>query len=143
MILLDVNPLVYAFHADARRHDEWRAWLDHAVGGGTVLRLCDHSVIGLYRIATNPRAFSVPSVVGAVTTFVDALRARPTVQFIHATTSTWATLAELTTHDRQIRANLMPDAYLAALAISHGCRLATADRGFGRFPGLDFFDPTA
>jgi predicted nucleic acid-binding protein len=37
----------------------------------------------------------------------------------------------------------VPDAYLAALAISHGCRLATADRGFARFPGLDHFDPAA
>jgi predicted nucleic acid-binding protein len=43
--------------------------------------------------------------------------------------------------DHGIRGNLVPDAYLAALAVSHGCRLATSDRGFARFPGLDFFDP--
>jgi predicted nucleic acid-binding protein len=30
---------------------------------------------------------------------------------------------------------------LAALTLSHGARLATADRGFGRFPGLQHFDP--
>ena len=143
MILVDVNPLVYAFHADALRHDEWRAWLDGAAASGVNLRLCDHSVVGLARIVTNPRAFSVPSTVGAVMAFVDALRRRPTVQFVHATASTWATFAELSRADRQVRANLVPDAYLAALAISHGCRLATADRGLGRFPGLDAFDPTA
>lgn len=142
MILLDVNPLVYAFHGDAVRHDVWQAWLDRTVASGIPLRLCDHSVVGLYRVATNPKAFSAPSTVGAVRAFVDALRARPTVQFVHATSSTWAAFAELIDHDRQIRANLVPDAYLAALAISHGCRLATADRGFGRFPRLDSFDPT-
>jgi predicted nucleic acid-binding protein len=37
--------------------------------------------------------------------------------------------------------NLVTDAHLAALAIGHGARLATADRDFGRFPGLDWFDP--
>jgi predicted nucleic acid-binding protein len=36
-----------------------------------------------------------------------------------------------------------PDAYLASLALTHRCRLATADRGFARFPGLDWFDPAA
>ncbi|MDQ3642021.1 MAG: hypothetical protein M3450_11325 [Actinomycetota bacterium] len=35
----------------------------------------------------------------------------------------------------------MPDAHLAAVAVAHGCRLATADRGFARFPALDWFDP--
>ena len=35
----------------------------------------------------------------------------------------------------------LPDAWLAALAKAHGCRLATADRGFVRFAGLDWFDP--
>lgn len=34
------------------------------------------------------------------------------------------------------RANTVPDAYLAALAIEHGATLITTDRGFSRFPGL-------
>lgn len=42
-----------------------------------------------------------------------------------------------------ISGNLVPDAYLAAVALAHGCRVATADRGFARFPGLDWFDPAA
>ena len=34
------------------------------------------------------------------------------------------------------RAELAPDAYLAALAIEHGCEVITGDRDFRRFPGL-------
>ena len=34
------------------------------------------------------------------------------------------------------------DAYLAALTMEHGAMLATADRGFSRFPGLRTIDPT-
>jgi predicted nucleic acid-binding protein len=42
-----------------------------------------------------------------------------------------------------LRANDVPDAHLAALAIEHGLRLASADSGFARFPGLDWFNPLA
>lgn len=35
----------------------------------------------------------------------------------------------------------VPDAHLAALAIEHGLTLCTADRGFGRFPGLRWESP--
>jgi len=35
----------------------------------------------------------------------------------------------------------VPDGWLAAIALSQGARIATADRGFGRYPGLRFYDP--
>jgi predicted nucleic acid-binding protein len=38
-------------------------------------------------------------------------------------------------------ANDVPDAHLAALAISHGLRLASHDSGFGRLAALRWFDP--
>jgi len=38
-------------------------------------------------------------------------------------------------------ANDVPDLHLAALAISHGLKLATHDAGFERFDGLRWFDP--
>jgi predicted nucleic acid-binding protein len=36
-----------------------------------------------------------------------------------------------------LRANDVPDAHLAALAVEHGLRLATGDSGFARFAGLE------
>jgi predicted nucleic acid-binding protein len=53
----------------------------------------------------------------------------------------WTMLEGLVKQDRQIRANLVPDAYLAATALSHNARVATRDRGFARYPGLRWFDP--
>jgi predicted nucleic acid-binding protein len=44
------------------------------------------------------------------------------------------------------RPTLVPEAYLAAMAIEHGCEWITTDRGFARFPGLKWrspLDPTA
>ena len=39
--------------------------------------------------------------------------------------------------------NLVSDAHLAALAIEHGAELCSADRDFGRFPGLRWMNPLA
>ncbi|MDR7300981.1 putative nucleic acid-binding protein [Haloactinomyces albus] len=39
------------------------------------------------------------------------------------------------------KGNLVPDAYLAAIAIEHGCEWITADRGFARYPGLRWHHP--
>ena len=36
----------------------------------------------------------------------------------------------------QLRGNLVPDGYLAALALEHRAELVTFDRGFGRYPRL-------
>ena len=36
---------------------------------------------------------------------------------------------------------LIPDAYLAALALEHGCEVVTADKDFRRFPGLRWRHP--
>jgi predicted nucleic acid-binding protein len=41
------------------------------------------------------------------------------------------------------RANLVPDAHLAALAVEHGLVLTSTDGGFARFSGLRFENPLA
>ena len=42
-----------------------------------------------------------------------------------------------------IHGALVTDAYLAALAIEHGCELITTDSGFARFSGLRWRHPFA
>ena len=42
-----------------------------------------------------------------------------------------------------IRAELVPDAHLAALAIEHGLTLCSTDGDFARFPGLRWENPLA
>jgi len=37
---------------------------------------------------------------------------------------------------------MVMDAHLAALALEHGASIATTDRDFTRFPGIDLMDPT-
>ena len=40
-----------------------------------------------------------------------------------------------------VRGNLVPDAYIAALAIESGCEWITTDRDYSRFPGLKWRHP--
>lgn len=143
MILPDVNVLVYAYRREAEDHDAYAAWLTALVAGQDELALVDHCLTGFLRIVTNPRILADPAPISDALTFVDRLRDARRGRPVAATRATWDVLAGHISEDRGIRGNLVPDAYLAALAVSHGCRLATADRGFGRFPGLEFFDPVA
>ena len=43
--------------------------------------------------------------------------------------------------ESEARSNLIPDAYLAALAIESGSELITTDRDFSRFSGLEWKPP--
>jgi toxin-antitoxin system PIN domain toxin len=143
VILPDVNVLVYAYRREAQRHAHYASWLTSVVGGHDELALADHCLTGFLRIVTSPRIFADPAPTADALRFVDRLRDSKRGRPLAATPATWDLLGSQVSQDQGIRANLVPDAYLAALAVSHGCRLATSDRGFGRFPDLDFFDPAA
>ena len=143
MILPDVDVLVHAFRADTEHHERYRTWLEDVLRRGTPLALPDHCAAGFVRIVTNPRIFEDPAPTTAALALVDRLHQHPRTHRIMATTATWELLATWAEEDRGLRGNLVPDAYLAALAVSHGARLATADRGVARFPGLEHLDPGA
>lgn len=143
MILPDVNVLVYAYRREAEDHDAYAAWLTSVVAGRDELALADHCLTGFLRIVTNPRIFSDPAPTAEALSFVDRLRQARRGRPVAATPATWDLFAGYIAHDRGVRGNLVPDAYLAALAASHGCRLATSDRGFARYAGLELFDPVA
>jgi toxin-antitoxin system PIN domain toxin len=143
VILPDVNTLVYAYRREADDHEAYASWLSGVVAGADELALVDHCLTGFLRIVTNPRIFADPAPTADAFGFVARLREARRARRVSSTAATWTTFAELIATDRGVKANLVPDAYLAALAISHGCRVATADKGFARFDALDHFDPVA
>lgn len=142
MIVPDVNVLVYAYRREAERHESYAAWLNDVVAGSEELGLVESVLTGFVRIVTNPRILEDPAPTQEALQFVSALRQAVRGRSLTATDSTWIHLERFARGDRQIRGNLIPDAWLAAMAASHGGRVATSDRGFARFPGVDWFDPT-
>ena len=141
MILPDVNVLVYAFRREAEHHERYAAWLAHLVAGADELALHDTVLVGVARIVTNPKIFADPAPMPVALDFLARLRAARRAHWLPSGDTAWTELERLCRQDRGLRGNLVPDTLLAALARAHGCRIATADRGFARFPGVPSFDP--
>lgn len=141
MILPDVNTLVYAFRREAEHHEAYSGWLGDVLWGLEDLAVTDLVTIGFVRIVTNPRIFADPAPTAAALEFVDAVHAGARTRRLPETEAAWDAFAAIAGADRAVRGNLVPDAWLAALAVTHGARIATADRGFARFPQVEWFDP--
>lgn len=140
MILPDVNVLVYAFRSDMPRHEDYRTWLEGVVDDESAFGISDLVASGFVRVVTHPRAFAHPSLVDKALVFVEALKGQPNSVSILPGTRHWGIFSQLC---RAVNAkgNLVPDAYLAALAIESGSEWITADRDYARFPGLRWRHP--
>ena len=140
MILVDANLLVYAHVASFPQHARARAWLDGRINAAAPVGLPWPSLLAFARIVSNPRIFDRPTTVSAAWRQVESWL---------ATESVWVPLPTERHHQflgpliasAEGRANLVPDAHLAALAIEHGLVLCSTDGDFARFEGLEWQDP--
>lgn len=135
MILADVNVLVYAHRAELDQHEQHRIWLASQVNGEQTYAVSDVVINGFLRVVTHRRVFRTPTPLEQALAFAEQVRNQPHAVVVSPGPRHWEIFHRLC---REAGANggLMPDAYLAAVAIEHGCEFATADRGFARFPGL-------
>lgn len=141
MILADVNVLVYAFDQSATHHAACADWLAATLGGSEQFALVDTVLAGFVRIVTHPKIFEYPASTVDAMEFIDTVIDSPASTWLPSTRAVWRRFGAITASDSAVRGVLVPDAYLAAVALTHGARLATADRGFARFEGLKWFDP--
>ncbi len=137
MDLPDVNILVYAANPLAPQHDVSRGWLERALDGGQRFGLSELVLSGFMRVATLAGKPRHPEAASMAREFVRSLRASPQATAIRPGARHFEIFLELC-ESLDLQGNHIPDAYHAALAIESGCRFVTADRGFGRFPGLDW-----
>jgi toxin-antitoxin system PIN domain toxin len=140
MRCVDVSILVYAHRPESPDHDLFRAWLDAARRHPEPLGVSDLVLSGFLRLVTNPRIFREPTPLEIALRFVEAIRDSPAAIPVTPGDRHWAIFTDLCTRV-DAKANTVPDAYLAALAIEHGATWVTADRGFGRFPYLRWAHP--
>jgi toxin-antitoxin system PIN domain toxin len=134
MRLPDVNVLLAGFRTDHTHHRPARAFLDDARSQPITLAVSDVALTSLVRLATNPRVFVQPDTTNDVLDYIDALL-DPPAEIIRAGAGHWPRFAALC-RELNLRGNLVPDAYLAALALEERAELITFDRGFGRYPRL-------
>jgi toxin-antitoxin system PIN domain toxin len=140
VILPDVNVLVYAHRADAPNHTSYRRWLEGILNGQHAYGFAELVLSGFLRIVTHPRIFHPPSDIAAALQFVTEIRDQPNAVRIAPGPNHWNVFVTLC-RTAGARGSLVPDAYLAALAIESGSEWITTDRGFSRFPGLKWRHP--
>jgi hypothetical protein len=140
MDLVDVNILVYAHRVDAPHHSRYLQWLEELIHSDQAYGTTDIVLSGFLRIVTHPRIFNPPSEIPAALAFVEEIRDQPNAVPIAPGLRHWPIFTNLC-HAVAARGNLIPDAYLAALAIESGSRWITTDRDFSRFPGLIWRHP--
>jgi len=104
--------------------------------------MCWMVLSAFIRIGTNPRVFDHPLSLEQAVARVQSWLDQPCTRVVRPTERHWIVFKQVLA-DGQAVANLVTDAYLAALAIEHGCELASTDSDFARFPKLKWRNPLA
>jgi uncharacterized protein len=140
MILPDVNVLIYAFRPDLPQFSLCRPWLETVIAQDLPFGISPLTLSALVRITTNPRAFVEATKPSEAFAFCDALLGHPRCEQVVPGAQHWSVFRRLCLQT-ETRGPGITDAWLAALAIEHGCTFITFDRDFGRFPGLRWAIP--
>lgn len=140
MILLDVNVLLYAHKEHTQDHQRYREWLESVLQGDEPFALSEFVLSSFVRIATHPKIFDPPSTLEQAFAFVNVLRNQPNCVLVEPGERHWRLFEDLCRR-AAAKGNLVPDAYLAALAVDCGCEWITTDRDYARFPGLRWRTP--
>ena len=140
MVLPDVNILIYAHREDDPQHSAMGAWLAGIIDGDAAYAMSDLVLSSFVRIVTNPRAFAHPTPLDVALDAADRCRSRRNCTVVSPGARHWSIFTQLC-RAAGAKGNLVPDAYLAALAIESGSEWITTDRGFARYPGLRWRHP--
>jgi len=139
-MLADTNVLIYAFNDKADRHAEYRAWLSELINGPEPYAVSDLALTGFVRVVTNARIFKPAAPIERAMAFASDFRSQPHAEVVNPGGRFWSIFTDMC-NLAKASGKLVPDAYLAALAIERGCELITTNQDFGRFPGLRWRHP--
>ena len=143
MIAVDTNILVYAHRGDSAWHPaaaRCLAQLAQASAPWAVPWPCLHEFLA---VVTHPRIYDPPTPLTSAIEQVEAWLESPSLTLLSESAGYWDVLRTCMRGGR-IAGPMVHDARVAAVCRHHGVReLWTADRDFGRFPGLKVRNPLA
>jgi len=140
LTLPDVNVLVYVHREDATGHDSFFEWWRSVAASGEAFGIAAAVLAGFLQVATHPRVFNPPTPLSTAIEFAQQVRSLPNCVEIQPGPRHWDIFVGLC-QAAGAKGNLIPDAYLAALAIESGSEWVTTDRDYARFPGLRWRHP--
>ncbi len=130
---------MYSVHEQFGAHSAAKTWLDERLNGTDGVGLPWGALLAFLRLSASPRVLSRPVPLRDAAAVVGAWLALPVTWSPEPSGQHAQILAELLA--RESKADLVPDAHLAAIAIEHGLVLCSTDRDFARFVGLRWTDP--
>ncbi|MEE9279319.1 MAG: TA system VapC family ribonuclease toxin [Myxococcota bacterium] len=140
MKIVDVNVLLHAYNPSAPLHTEARSWLESALSGEESVALAWVVLLAFLRIATNPRAVTLPVSIERACETVDQLLGYPPVRIVQPGPEHWLRVRQLLLEVGSA-GNLTTDTHLAAIALEHGATLVSYDNDFARFEQLRWERP--
>ncbi|MDQ3721831.1 MAG: PIN domain-containing protein [Actinomycetota bacterium] len=142
MLVLDVNVVIAAHRVDHTHHTMMSRWF-RAVASGAEAFSVPHVVWASFvRLVTNRHAFRTPTPRDRAFAFVDAVRAHHNHRSLEPGPRHLA-LLRLLCEESDATGDLVADAVIAAIALEHGCAVASLDRDFARFSSIDHIIPGA
>lgn len=141
MIAVDTNILVYAHRGDS----EWHAAANEAVtrlaNGGNAWAIPWSCVHEFLAIVTHPRIYDPPTPQETAFEAIRMWQQSPDLRMLNEGLGYLEKLENLCLAAR-VKGGRVHDAHIAAICMNHGVsELWTADRDFGKFPGLKTRNP--
>lgn len=138
---VDTNILLHASNESSPRHAVSAAFLESRGTDPDIFCVAWITLMGYVRIATHPGIFPRPIPPAEALANVERLLRLPRLRVL-SEQERFLEVYRNATDGISARANLVPDAHLAALLQQHGVRtLYTYDAGFRRFRFLDVREP--
>ena len=140
MLLLDVNVVVAAHRVDHAQHASARPWFDDLLDG--TQRFSVPTVVwgSFVRLATSRRVFPRPTPLKETFEFVQSVCAQEHYVFLGPGPKHLELLQRVCI-EGDATGDLVPDAVIAAIALEHGCAVASFDRDFARFSSIEHVIP--
>jgi len=141
MIAVDSNLLVYAHREDSPWHDAAYARILELAEGRAPWALLWPCIHEFLAIVTHPGIYNPPTPLEKPTDQVEAWLESPSLVLLAESADYWLLLRS-TLQTGRVSGPQVHDARVVALCQHHGVsELWTADRDFGRFPGLRIRNP--
>lgn len=140
---IDVNILLYAADEACLHSGKCREFLERCAGDAELCCLAWPTVMGFLRMSTHPAIFADPLSPEEALRNMESLLCLPQVRVLSEDEGFWSIYRRVC-EGLSVRANLVPDAHLAAILLQHDVRtLYTNDADFRRFDFLAVRNPLA
>jgi uncharacterized protein len=141
VIAVDTNILVYAHREDSSWHNPACRVVTELAEGRSLWAIPWPCIYEFLAIVTHPRIYNPPTPLRLALEQVDAWTESPSLVLLAESEGNWARLRGLLAAGKAAGPQVH-DARIAALCGHHGVKeLWTADRDFGRYPGLPVRNP--